>query len=86
MSALRLRHLSTAVRTEAVQWTGDNADEIRAFCGENVQIVGGSLSVRLPGSQWWGYVRRGHYLVRDVYGEPFMLHPDVLSETYEVLP
>lgn len=83
MSVLRLRALP--VEVEAVQWRGDNMDEVRECFDDLVQLVGGSLSVRSIDGGWF-YVPLGYYVVCGVHGELYPLDPDVLSESYEVLP
>lgn len=66
---------------QAVQFTGENYEEIEAWCGGNVFHVGNEiLIVTLEGTMtappgWW--------IIRGVVGEFYPCDPEVFAQTYE---
>ncbi len=69
---------------EAVQWTGDNLDEIQAFDPDHRRILGGGA---MPLVIWTleGPLNAqvGDWIVRGVKGELYPVKPEVFEATYE---
>lgn len=68
---------------EAVQWTGDNIDEL--FKLEdfklNYTLVNGILGVYSLEGVMWASV--GDYIIKGIKGEFYPCKPDIFKETYE---
>ena len=75
---------------QAVQWTGENLDEICAMAADQVietsDGVGGSrkqLNIRtLEGLM---RASEGDYIIKGVKGEIYPCKPDIFKETYEAV-
>lgn len=67
---------------EAVQWTGENLDEIKEFCGEFFNYAHlGSLSIFTLEGRHIASVR--DYIIKGVAGEIYPCKPDIFEKTYE---
>lgn len=83
------------ITVEAVQWTGDNVDEIKAFVGfrdngesrfllpEEITGVWEHPHVYDELHTTWVTVYPGQWVIKGVKGEFYPIAPDVLAETYE---
>ncbi len=70
------------VEIEAVQWTGENRDEIKAFIDEAAfGFAFGELSIHtLEGSM---KASPGDWIIRGVQGEHYPCKPDIFEATYD---
>lgn len=72
------------VEVEAVQWTGENRDELDAFAGRVIEeSVPGYLRIgTLEGlmSFWTGW-----YVIKGVEGEFYACKPSIFEKTYEAM-
>lgn len=77
------RYRKKPVVIEAVQWTGDNIDEL--FKLEdfklNYTLINGILGVYSLEGVMWASV--GDYIIKGVRGEFYPCKPDIFKETYE---
>jgi hypothetical protein len=83
------------VEVEAVQWTGDNADEIKAFVGVRDngecrfltpdEITGAWTEAHVYDElhDTWVTVYTGQWVIKGVKGEFYPCAEDVFAETYE---
>ncbi len=83
------------VEVEAVQWTGDNADEVKAFVGlrdngesrfllpSEITGVWEDAHVYDELHDTWVTVYVGQWVVKGVRGEFYPIDQTVLDETYE---
>ena len=68
---------------EAVQWTGDNFDEIEAF------VTGRSVRKDLPDMlristlEGWHIASKGDWIIKGVAGECYPCKPEIFAKTYE---
>lgn len=77
------KFLSRPVVKEAVQFTGENQDEIQAFCPDIEKDPGGGMMVRtLEGAM---YISPGDWVIKSVRGEFYPCKPDVFERTYDPL-
>lgn len=94
MTAVKLR--KKPVEVEAVQWTGNNADELEEFTGgqfnvldredrENSDDPECTAEVFDDLHSTWVGVKTGQWVLRGVKREFYPCDPEVLAETYEVL-
>lgn len=76
------------VKVEAVRWTGDNVEEIKALCGNNVTFVNLCLSATVPAVCVCAfgvkmYAHPGDYIVKDMNGVICPYTSDIFEEIYE---
>ena len=71
------------VEIEAIQWTGDNLDEIRKFTGTYNFIKKETDSVGIYTLEGKMYASPGDYIIKGVKGECYPCKPDIFVETYE---
>lgn len=69
---------------EAVQWTGDNVDEVLEFVGGELPVV---RDEKIFISTLEGVMRGdiGDWIIRGVKGELYPCKPDVFEATYEAV-
>lgn len=69
---------------EAVQWTGDNLREIKAFMGvESVPYDAGKDSFLIHTLEGNHEASKGDWVIRGVKGEFYPCKPDIFDQTYE---
>lgn len=69
---------------EAVRWTGDNYEEVKAFLGRDFECqhtCHQSISVRTLEGSLHGNL--GDWFIRGVKGEHYPCKPDIFAATYE---
>ena len=79
-----MRYRKRPVEVEAVQWTGDNYEEVEAFLGDSLYppiVRTSALRVKtLEGSL---LASKGDWLIRGIKGEFYPCKPDIFEQTYE---
>lgn len=76
---------------EAVQWTGDNGEEINNFCGNYAKFatshLGNVVFYGLGIETLEGFMEAstGDYIIKGVNGEFYPCKPDVFAKTYEAV-
>lgn len=82
------------VTIAAIQWTGTNIEEVKAFFGKDVKkcsnlldlyqlCVKGNLTIEtLEGNHT---ALPGDFIIRGVKGEYYPCKPDIFEQTYEVV-
>lgn len=79
---------------EAVQWTGENLEEIKAFVGESLiyNIIDTTWKVgegkprtfmKIKTSEGDMPVSKGDYIIKGMSGEFYPCSPDIFKATYE---
>lgn len=71
------------VEVEAVQFTGDNADEIGRFAGLAAGVFGRDHHLQIKTLEGNMTVSPGDWVIRGVKGEFYPCKPDIFAETYE---
>ena len=91
------RYRKKPVEVETLQWTGDNASDVKEFTGrrrngedrfllpEEITGVWDHPHVWADLEQTWVACPAGHYVIRGVHGEFYPCDPDVFAATYEVV-
>ena len=68
---------------EAIQWTGANRTEIRAFCPNlMITLVGNVLIITHEGTMTGNL---GDWIVRGTAGEFYPCKPDIFAEVHEAI-
>lgn len=77
---------------EAIQFTGQNWDEVKAFTGEDrFGTISAGQAVDLSAEVYdvlhstWVGVKNGQWIIRGVQGEFYPIDETVLAETYDML-
>ena len=72
------------VKVQAVQWTGDNYEEIANFVGHNsFRHSFEKDSVIIETLEGNHYARKGDWIIRGINGEFYPCKPDIFEKTYE---
>lgn len=80
-----MKYRKKPVVIEAVQWIGENLDEVLAFCPtagcfkKGIETVG----VIIPTLEGDHLARVGDYIIKGVKGEFYPCKPDIFEQTYE---
>lgn len=75
------KYKKVPVVIEALEWNGNNKDEVMNFVGSNIYFKGSSaFIVTLEGDM---EASVGDYIIKGVKGEFYPCKPDVFSTTYE---
>lgn len=76
-----MRFTKKPVTIEAIQWLGDNADEILNFCP--TAIVTSDTYVDIPTLEGAMQAQIGDWIIKGVKGEFYPCKPDIFALTYE---
>ena len=85
-----MRYRKKPIEIEAIQWTGDNADELKAFTDgkfvKNPLVLSHSdlppaYMIETPEGALSAIV--GDYIIRGVAGEFYPCKPDIFAATYD---
>lgn len=76
-----MKYRKKPVIIEAVQWNGDNFEEIMKFVNNNFVHLNGELIIKtLEGNMT---ASKGDYIIKGVKGEFYPCKPDIFKATYE---
>jgi hypothetical protein len=71
------------VQIEALQYTGNNFDELQAFCGEYLSgVLVYNKPIRILTLEGPIYGQVGDWIIRGVKGEYYPCKPDIFEQTY----
>ena len=76
-----MRFTKKPVTIEAIQWVGDNSDEILNFCP--TAIVTSYTYVDIPTLEGAMQAQLGDWIIKGVKGEFYPCKPDIFVLTYE---
>lgn len=72
------------VKVQAIQYTGNNYDEISSFTNGN--IFGYDEIVCIKTYTGYQYIEKGDWIIRGVNGQFCPCKPDIFEKTYEEVP
>ena len=82
-----MKYRKKPIVIEAIQWTGDNFNEIRKFCpiikipwSESKKSKG---IINIPTLEGTHGAERGDWIIKGVRGEFYPCKPDIFEATYE---
>ena len=76
------KYIKRPIAIEALQWTGDNIEEIMAFANKDIiSFRGGSLYVKTLEGDMLATI--GSYVIKGVDGEFYPCREDIFEKTYE---
>lgn len=79
------KYCKKPVVVEAVQWTGENIDEIVEFCGEYCNSFDWSDVLYIYTLGGHRIARVGDYIIKGVRGEFYPCMPHIFEETYDAV-
>lgn len=85
----QMKYRKKPVVIEAIQWTGSNLKECRAFLGDDClqsyaeRRPGGRNEIHIKTLEGMHIASRGDFLIRGVKGEHYACKPDIFAATYE---
>lgn len=68
---------------EAVQFTGENLEEIGHFAGLNAQLAGRERRLEIKTKEGVMTANPGDYIIKGVQGEFYPIKEDIFEKTYE---
>jgi hypothetical protein len=77
------RYRKKPVEVEAIQYTGDNAQEIGRFAGLDASVMGRERALVIHSLEGTMHVSTGDYVIRGVSGEHYPCKPDIFHKTYD---
>ena len=91
-----MKYRKKPVIIEAVQWTGLNLEEIKAFVGDALQyeifdaawkagVAAPKVEMKIKTLEGEMNVSEGDYVIKGVNGEFYPCKPDVFEKTYEIV-
>jgi hypothetical protein len=75
------KYVKKPIPVEAIQWDGNNEDEVVNFIGEPAEIRGGSLYIKTLEGDMLAPI--GSYIIKGVNGEFYPCREDIFKKTYE---
>lgn len=76
-----MKYRKKPVVIDAVQWVGDNLDEIEGFVGENMLYDNEGINIYTLEGDMKATI--GDYIIKGVKGEFYPCKPDIFNQTYE---
>ena len=85
MSEVIKRFRKKPIVIDAIQWTGDNTQEVMDFVGEKSRFFPKWIIPRIviETLEGWMHVRRNDFVIKGVKGEFYPCKPDIFAETYD---
>lgn len=76
------KYIKHPIAIEAIQWNGDNIEEITSFTSkETISLRGGSLYIKTLEGDMLATI--GSYIIKGVNGEFYPCREDIFEKTYE---
>lgn len=75
------KYIKRPITIEAVQWNGDNTEEILSFCGNNCIVKDTYLIIQtLEGNHM---ANIGDFIIKGIKGEFYPCKSDIFEKTYD---
>lgn len=78
----RVRYRKKPVEIEAVQWTGENLEEIEEFA-KGALVHRGPVNIAISMLEGLMRASKGDYIIKGIAGEFYQCKPDIFKATYE---
>lgn len=78
-----MKFIKKPIPIEAVQWTGDNVDEIMNFMGDNPPVFDYWNRITIQTLEGEMKASVGSWIIRGPKGEYYPCRQDIFEETYE---
>lgn len=78
------KYIKKPIPIEAIQWTGNNFDQLWKFAGDKVWIdESGYLNVKTLEGSFRSKNRVGDYLIKGIKGEFYICEKQIFEESYQ---
>lgn len=67
---------------EAIQWTGDNIDDIKEFCPKCIPFIGTPPTIIIQTLEGNMKAIKGDYIIKGIKGEFYPCKKEIFEETY----
>lgn len=78
-----MRYRAKPVEMEAIRWTGDNFEEVKAFADEGRAYMITLGGLRIETSEGHVSAPVGHYICKDAKGGVYPCDPEIFEAKYE---
>lgn len=76
------KYLKKPVVIEAIQWTGNNLGELKAFIpSDDLHVVGETIGIVTP--EGFLFISEGDFIIKGVEGEFYQCKPSIFNKTYD---
>lgn len=75
-----MKYIKKPVEVEAVQWNGENAEEVLEFTNRTAEFKNGEM--KIPTLEGTMTTNVGDYIIKGVKGEVYPCKPDIFEATY----
>jgi hypothetical protein len=82
-NAREMKYRKKPVEIEAIQWLGDNTEEVITFCEGKAHYIPRSCYLEIDTLEGQMRAVPGNFIVRGVKGEYYPCRGDIFEETYE---
>lgn len=83
-----MRYVKRPVEVEAIEWTGENFEEIKEFCKPRLAFINSGpyntdlIIETLEGDH---HAQIGDFIIKGIKGECYPCKPDIFAATYEAV-
>ena len=77
------KYRKTPVEIEAIQWTGDNFEEICNFVNKELAISPTGTTIVIETLEGNMFADKADFIIKGVQGEFYPCKPDIFRSTYE---
>lgn len=79
---MKKKYIKNPIPIEAIQWDGNNVEEVVNFIGkDSAEVRGGSLYIKTLEGDMLATI--GSYIIKGVNGEFYPCREDIFKKTYE---
>ena len=78
-----MRYIKKPVEIEAIQWTGDNLDEIKKFVGSFLLVDEVMSRIYIRTLEGRMEASKNDYIIKGVDGEFYPCKPTIFEKTYD---
>ena len=81
---MRIKLREKLLEVEAIQWTGNNLEEIEQFTEQDLSnFPSNRVNIWNEEVQDWIYCPVGHYVIKGIKGEFYPCSPEALEKSYD---
>ena len=81
-----MKYRKKPVVIEAIQWNGDNANEVRDFVKDSLRkFEYGSNYIAIETLEGTMMADMGDYIIKGIKGEFYPCKPDIFEQTYDLV-
>jgi len=80
-----MKYIKKPIPVDAIQWTGDNFDEVASFMIGHLPIVTTDKELIISTLEGKMHVGIGYYIVRGIDGEYYGCRQDIFERTYRAV-